>query len=108
MTEPFIDICAKRRACKLVVCYRESILLAGKSFGESFVQIFCFNEFFLFLASQYGIYSNIITLENGAIVSDESKQQQKTDWIVLKYKNKNKNKLKLQIMKIVIVKIDFY
>jgi hypothetical protein len=28
---------------QLVVCYPESILLAGKNFGESFVQIFCFN-----------------------------------------------------------------
>jgi hypothetical protein len=33
---------------QLVVCYPELTLLAGKNFGESFVQIFCFNEFFSF------------------------------------------------------------
>jgi hypothetical protein len=59
---------------QLVVCYPavESILLAGKNFSQSFLQIFCFNEFFIFSASRYGIYGNIITLENGTIVSDES------------------------------------
>jgi hypothetical protein len=82
MKEPFKDmrekidvqVISEDGTKQLLVCYPtvESILLTGKNFGESFVQIFCFNEFFLFSASQYGIYCIIITLENEAIVSDES------------------------------------
>jgi hypothetical protein len=61
MTEPFKDMREKigvqvisedGTKKQLLVCYPtvESILLAGKNFGESFVQIFCFNEFFLFFS----------------------------------------------------------
>jgi hypothetical protein len=59
MTEPFIDVREKKGVqvfsedgtkTQLVVFYPtvKSILVAGKNFGESFVQIFCFNDFFSF------------------------------------------------------------